>query len=709
MTPVSSQLPELLQAALRYGAAGFRVFPVHSAKGKRCSCPDAACDDPGKHPRIFDWGNLASSDASVIDSWWKKWPDSNIGLRTGNGIVAVDLDTKGNGEEAFSELVSTHGTLPVTPEQVTGSGGRHLLFSYNGEPIRNSVQGIASGVDVRGDGGLIVVAPSVHASTKQYEWASGRSPFDIPIAPIPPWLLAMIRAKMARRIGRLDPEEPIPDGKRDMVLTSMAGSMRTKGFDQEAILAALLATNSRRCNPPLDEVQVKKIATSVSRYKIGTYSGQVRPDGRPDREGRLSADGTPVAPPLVQQGSWEQELTYDKFGNVKGTVAGNAALLLANLPEWAGCLQFDAFNNRIDWTRSPPLVAGLGMPSGEFADHHVLYVQQWLARHRGVEFAKGHTQDAIISAARRNAVHPLQDYLNSLQWDGVPRLTRWLSTYIGAADTEYTRAVGTWWVISAIARGLKPGCQVDHMLILEGRQGCGKSTAVRILAGDWYLGTLPDLRDSARAADAIRGHWIGEWGELDAMRGAALTRTKDFITQPADTYRAAYARFKETHLRSVVFIGTTNEHNYLRDSTGARRYWPVLVILLKRDALIRDRDQLWAEAKYMYENGAQWHPTPELAELLEKEQEDRYEPDPWEEYIHVWLNDASVDADSRVLTGWVIADECLKIRAADCDQGVLNRVGRCMRRLGYQVTTMKDKDRKSYKAWRLSTPGTAEK
>ncbi len=716
MTPVSAQLPDLLRGALHYANLGFRVFPVHSAKGERCSCPKPGCPSQGKHPRINDWQNVATTDPKQISEWWKKWPDSNVGIRTGEGLIAIDIDPDAGGEESFAALLNDRPSLPVTPESVTGSGGRHLLFQYEGVTIRNA-QGIAKGVDIRAEGGLVVAAPSVHKSGRQYEWASGRELGAIPLAPLPEWIQALIQVKSSRRARRLDPEAPIPNHERNMTLVSLAGTMRVRGMGESAILAALLDTNAERCEPPLDEVEVKGIVASIMRYKPGPWTGQVRTDGRPDRDGRLHSDGTPVAPPIHHQGNWEQELTYDKYGNVKGTVPGNAALLIANLPEWQGCLTFDAFNNRIDWTRIPPPVEGLEVPSGEFADHHVTYVQQWLARHRGVEFSKGAVQDAIVAAARKNRVHPLQDYLHSLTWDGIPRLTRWLATYLGASDTEYTRAVGTWWMISAIARGLQPGCQVDHMLILEGPQGCGKSTAVRILAGPWYLGTLPDLRDAARAADAIQGRWIGEWGELDAMRGAALTRTKDFITQPVDQYRAAYARFKETHRRSCVFIGTTNEHAYLRDSTGARRFWPVLVRLLQRTSLITDRDQLWAEAKYMYENGSQWHPTAEMAELLEKEQEDRYEPDPWEEYLHDWLTDASVDAGAKVLTGKVLAEECLKVRATECDQNVLNRVGRCMRRLGYDNKPMKGDERKSVRVWRkvyrapveLSTADTAEK
>lgn len=697
MTPVSSTLPELLQAALRYAAAGFRVFPCHSAMGVRCSCPTPHCKTPGKHPRIKDWPDRASADVATINDWWKKWPDSNIGMRTGDGVVVIDIDPDKGGNESFAQLLLNQEPLPVTPESVTGSGGRHLLFSYAPDnPIPNA-QGIVPGIDVRGDGGFIVVPPSVHASQRSYEWASGRSPELLPIAPLPEWLGTLIRAR-ARVKWKQSADEPIIDGERHIVLTSIAGTMRIRGLDDDAILAALTVMNAKRCVPPMDEVELKIIATSMMKYRGDAWSGQIADDGAPDPENYLRVDGSPVVAPAPQHASWEQELTYDKHGNVKGTVAGNAALLLANLPAWRGCLQFDAFNNRIDWMKSPPTVAGLGIPAGEFADHHVLYVQQWLARHRGVEFAKGHTQDAIISAARKNWIHPLQDYLNSLGWDGVPRLSSWLTTYLGADRNDYTKAVGEWWAISAVARAMQPGCQVDHMLILEGRQGCGKSTAVRILGGQWFLGSLPDLKNAERAADALNGHWIIEMGELDAMRGSAMTRTKNFLTQPVDTYRAAYARFKETHKRSCVFIGTTNEANYLRDATGARRFWPVRVVSLNRKGLIKDRDQLWAEALYMYRNGAEWHPTAELVSLLKDEQDSRYEADPWEELIDRWLKDSS-SSEGVELTSGEIATKGLQMDASRYDHAVAARIGRCMQRLGYVHRPAKDSSRKSIRLW----------
>lgn len=207
---------------------------------------------------------------------------------------------------------------------------------------------------------------------------------------------------------------------------------------------------------------------------------------------------------------------------------------------------------------APPELAGLCAPQvgQELAEHDILYVQQCLAVAERVSFPKGSVHDALVAASRRVEVHPLREYLERLEWDREPRFDGWLSTYLGAYPNEYTRAVGRWWLIAAVARAFDPGCQADHMLVLEGKQGVGKSSAVRILAGGWYLGSLPDIRNKD-AALALQGNWIVEIGELDALRGASATRVKDFVSQTVDSYRPPYDRVTIRRPRSSVFVGTT--------------------------------------------------------------------------------------------------------------------------------------------------------
>jgi putative DNA primase/helicase len=380
---------------------------------------------------------------------------------------------------------------------------------------------------------------------------------------------------------------------------------------------------------------------------------------------------------------WRQALKKNQDGVITND-PGNATLLLINEADWKGVLAYDEFSDRCYFAQRPPEVPGFPRANigDRFADHHYLPIGQWLTRWRSRSFPKQTVQDAMVCAAKANTHHPLKDYLNGLEWDGVSRLSNWPAKYLSAEDSEYTRSVGRWWAISAVARALKPGCQVDHMLVLEGAQGRKKSRAVRILGFEergWYLGSLPSLRDDQKAAERIQGKWIVEVGELDALRGAAATRTKDFLTQTLDSYRPAYGRFSLDRPRTVVFCGTTNEVHYLHDPTGARRFWPLRILETDAERLMRDRDQIWAEAVNEFRNGARWWPSEAEQELLSVEQEARHEIDSWEEIIDRWLGDRANTTITEVLS------VCLSIEPGKHDRQSQLRVGACLRRLGWQT------------------------
>lgn len=160
-----------LDAALSYAARGWHVFPVHSVRDGACSCGDAECDSPGKHPRT-DHGCLdATTDEDRIRAWWAEWPDANVGIGTGeaSGIVVLDIDAKSGGPVSLERLVVERGPLPTTREVETGGGGQHLYFRHPGEPVKTRA-GVANGVDIRGDGGYVVAPPSNHISTRNYRW-----------------------------------------------------------------------------------------------------------------------------------------------------------------------------------------------------------------------------------------------------------------------------------------------------------------------------------------------------------------------------------------------------------------------------------------------------------------------------------------------------------------------------------------------------------
>lgn len=384
-------------------------------------------------------------------------------------------------------------------------------------------------------------------------------------------------------------------------------------------------------------------------------------------------------PHNVPRTDWGMELRCDQDGRVTPDV-GNATIILANHDDWAGSLTYDDFSDRIYWSADAPSISGLERPrkGEEVADHHVTYVHHWFARRKGITLKKGAVQDALVSAARLRTVHPLRDYLAGLKWDGTKRLTLWLTGYLGTPASRYTAAVGRWWMISAIARVMRPGCQADHMLVLEGAQGLGKSSALRILAGDWYLPSLPDIKNPA-GGHMLQGNWIAEVGELDALRRQELTTVKDFITRTVDKYRPPYGRFQVTRPRQMVFAATTNEDAYLHDASGGRRFWPVVTHKLEREALIRDRDQLWAEAKAAFEAGEQWWPSDELQTDIREEQSNRHSSDEWESKISEW-------AERRLVHGFSVGEVlsgALMLEASKWTRADQTRVGTCLKMLGY--------------------------
>jgi len=272
----------------------------------------------------------------------------------------------------------------------------------------------------------------------------------------------------------------------------------------------------------------------------------------------------------------------------------------------------------------------------------------------------------------------VKTYLHDLNWDGVQRVDSWLSSYLGAEDTEYARAVGSRWLISAVARILRPGAKADCCLILEGPQGIRKSTALKTLAGEFFTDELADLGNKD-AAMQTRGVWIIELSELDSLSHSEVARIKAFMSRTTDRFRPPYGMRLVESPRQCVFAGTVNHSTYLRDETGGRRFWPIACGRIDVEALARDRDQLWAEAKVRFDAGCVWWlDSAELVRMASDEQTERYEGDPWEEVIGRWAEDRSDVSISEVL------ERCLQKPQGLWTQSDKNRAARCLRFLGWE-------------------------
>jgi predicted P-loop ATPase len=253
----------------------------------------------------------------------------------------------------------------------------------------------------------------------------------------------------------------------------------------------------------------------------------------------------------------------------------------------------------------------------------------------GKEPAKDKIADAVALIGERRAYHPVLDYLDGIKWDGVERLDRWLVDYLGADDTPLNRAFGRKILCAAVRRIKQPGCKFDSMLVLEGAQDIGKSSAVVALCPDrgWFTDQLEVGADPRVTIEKTSGAWLIEMPELDGMGKRDTNRVKSFITTTHDRARLAYGRYAVTRARQFVLFGTTNESQYLSDTTGNRRFWIVRVTKADPASIVAVRDQLWAEAVYAEPAESLWLDDPELKDAAAEVTRAASDFGPWLELL----------------------------------------------------------------------------
>lgn len=276
--------------------------------------------------------------------------------------------------------------------------------------------------------------------------------------------------------------------------------------------------------------------------------------------------------------------------------------------------------------------------------------------------------------------HPVKQYLEGLKWDGVSRIDNWTETYLGSpAETkEYSAAVGKMFLISMIARIYKPGCKVDHVPVLEGKQGLMKSSACKVLAGEWFSDSLPEISQGKECSQHLRGKWLIEIAEMHVMKKADANHLKSFVTRTEEKYRPPYGRSEVEEPRQCVFIGTTNQSTYLKDESGNRRFWPIVCTRINIHHLIKDRDQLIAEAIVMFKAGVKWWPDKDFeATYIKPQQDARYEPDVWEEAIATFLQTRVTTSISE------IGSDCLHIEIGRRDKLIMSRIVAVLENLGW--------------------------
>lgn len=675
-------------AALAYASRfGWAVFPVHSIRDKHCTCGDNDCKRPGKHPvsSLAPHGlKDASKDPDVIKRWWSAMPYANIGVATGevSGFFALDVDPDKYGDDSLFDLRERCKPWPDTVQQITGSGGWHYLFKHPGRQIKNSVEDLGPGLDVRGDGGYIVVPPSEHIRGRRYEWEGDSRPENVSIKEAPPYLLSKV---LKRTYKQKIPDEAIPEERltkeeiqrirfalyyinpenRDTWLQVGMALHAKSNSNQTYALWSEWSQQSDKFDSR-DQFKTWQSFKPDGGITLGTLFNLARAGGWTPVEGVQIKEEQPAAAVL-----WEDALYRNRFGGVIPSL-GNLETILLHSEHWAGLLAFDAFSLRVLKRRAPPWTGG---EPGEWSDSDDTRTCIWLERNFFSRWAPEAVRRTVTIVAERTAFHPVREYLESLAWDGKPRAATWLSRYMGAEDTPYHRLIGRSWLIGACARIFQPGCQMDNVLILEGRQGIGKSTALNILSSPWYDDTAIDL-SSRDIYLAMRGRWIIELGELDSLNRAEVSRAKQFFTVKEDNYRPPYGRSIISVPRQCVFAGTVNQSAYLRDDEN-RRYWPVLCGTVARDRLRKDRDQLWGEALTLYRQQEPWW-TDGTLDYVQEAQESRMTTDPWDDRVTEFLFGKEQTTMREIL------EDALLLKAAQQDRTAEIRVGHILKRLGWR-------------------------
>lgn len=352
---------------------------------------------------------------------------------------------------------------------------------------------------------------------------------------------------------------------------------------------------------------------------------------------------------------------------------------------------YDTFHQKV--LTSVPSELG-GESPRQWTDADDLRVTIYLQGNLGFsQVSDEQVRKAVTFYAKLHPRNEPKEWLESLAWDGHPRVDNFMSDALGAAPSLYVRAVSKNFWIGMVARIYRPGCQLDNMLTLEGAQGIGKSRALRAIGGKWYLDWAGEIDKDFY--QAIQGKLVVEFSELDSFNRSEVTKIKSVITCVCDEYRAPYDARTEQHPRQCVFVGSTNESEWIKDQSGGRRFWPIkcnMDDLISVEYITAYRDQLFAEAVSRYKEKETWW---EMPESTATEQEARRVVDIWEEPVAVHLS--SLPPGSKIQLS-VIAEDVLHANLSHMNMGDQRRLGAVMRRLGWE------KDDSRNKLWKQATP-----
>jgi predicted P-loop ATPase len=369
-------------------------------------------------------------------------------------------------------------------------------------------------------------------------------------------------------------------------------------------------------------------------------------------------------------GSWVSRMQLTSKGMPVSNLH-NLELILRNDPRFKGLAQFNEFTQDTVqrtlprrhplaesvvqltgsiWNVTDRLNGGLWTDSKDYALRACIEAPRRLGGY-GIRVSDRDLYGAISIAAREYAFHPVREYLERTRWDGRHRVERLFVDYLGAEPNPYTFGVARLMMLAAVTRIYEPGHKFDFAVILEGGQGRRKSTFIQVLGQKWSGELDGDFHDPRSMIELMQGKWILELPELSGFARADVRAIKAFISRHTDRARLAYAKHAIGFPRQCIFIGSTNDHEYLKDETGGRRFWPMPCHLetIDTERLSNEVDQLWAEALTIYRHMRSNHPAgdlplyltdPDAQKIANRLQESRRVQGTEEDYVGIiqrWL------------------------------------------------------------------------
>lgn len=675
-------------------------------------------------------------------------------LSVGTFLGVIDCDVKAQTREAKLEMNEALRTLGIDLAQAPivisgrGNGSKHVYVQTtkpiqpmkyaqsqilvktqmpSSKPSTRDIEKLskielAEGYRMRpaweiafmGEGQQVVLPGSTHPDTGfEYKWAS---PFTMKTVPLfdPNLFVSQTTKKLEER--ELDFKATDVDLYKTNLPVYMINQIET-GENCEDRSATLLSVSMSMCRFGLGDNQILSVLSDPKNWISGAAYEHTGSNSRARAvrwlhkytltKARYETDimrrfeNKPVRAPLTPKEveEVEEELTEDKnkiLHDLDGK--GKPRPTLRNMVQImehffdGGLIGLDEFSNQVTFLKDTPYGAKKGK---ELADHHDLDLKHYIASHYRFEPSKELCYETHAFISNKYRYNSVRDYLDGLKWDGVERLDTWLKTAFDAIGPEdYVRAVSRKVLTAAVARIYEPGCKFDYMMVLEGFQGKGKSKAIQNIVGKkWFSDSLGDIKNKD-VVGTMTGKWVVEVAELSALKNSDVESTKSFITREVDRVRPSYGRHTVDFPRQTIFIGTTNDREYLKDETGNRRFWPIEIKGIHADWVLKNRDQLLAEAVVRYELGEDLYFTPEIEDVARGEQSQRYQTDEWEHVIKSMVE----ENPTKVFTSTMIIQKIYGDITQQPNDQESKRIGKVMRRLGYKRQAVRS-GKDVFKGW----------